>query len=104
MDILHFEKKGPLINTLEQFHIYSLWKENLHLNDIYTDIHNPIFNTIINHYKQHKKPTTTPHQQKLNTLRQQHNIDSQNSNHLSVLQEHTTLHNNIVNFHVYIST
>jgi hypothetical protein len=36
---------------LEQFHIFSLWKENLHLNDIYTDIHNPIFNTIINHYK-----------------------------------------------------
>jgi hypothetical protein len=51
MDILHFERKGPLINTLEQFHIYSLWKENLHFNDIYTDIHNPIFNTIINHYK-----------------------------------------------------
>jgi hypothetical protein len=53
MDILHFEKKGPLMNTLEQFHIYSynLWKENLHLNDIYTDIHNPILNTIINHYK-----------------------------------------------------
>jgi hypothetical protein len=48
MDILHFEKKGPLMNTLEQ---YSLWKENLQLNDIYTDIHNPIFNAIINHYK-----------------------------------------------------
>jgi hypothetical protein len=51
MDILHIEKKGPLMNTLEQFHIYSLWKENLQLNDIYTDIHNPIFNVIINHYK-----------------------------------------------------
>jgi hypothetical protein len=51
MDILHFEKKGPLMNTLEQFHIYSLQKENLHLNDIYTDIHIPVFNTIINHYK-----------------------------------------------------
>jgi hypothetical protein len=51
MDILHFEKKEPLMNTLEQFHIYSLWKENLHLNDIYTNIHNPIFNAIINHYK-----------------------------------------------------
>jgi hypothetical protein len=51
MDILHFEEKRPLMNTLEQFHIYSLWKENLHIYDIYTDIHNPIFNTIINHYK-----------------------------------------------------
>jgi hypothetical protein len=28
MDILQFEKKGPLMNTLEQFHIYSLWKQN----------------------------------------------------------------------------
>jgi hypothetical protein len=27
MDIQHFEKKGPLMNTLEQFHIYSLWKK-----------------------------------------------------------------------------
>jgi hypothetical protein len=34
---------------------------------------------------------------------QQHNTDSQNSNHLSVHQEHATLHNNIVNFRVYIS-
>jgi hypothetical protein len=30
-------------------------------------------------------------------------VDSQNSNHLSVLQEHTILHNNNFNFHVYIS-
>jgi hypothetical protein len=50
-DILYIEKKGPLMKTLEQFHIYSLWKENLQPNDIYTDIHNPIFNVIINHYK-----------------------------------------------------
>jgi hypothetical protein len=47
MDILHIEKKGPLMNTLEQFHIYNLWKENLHINDIYTGIHNSIFNVII---------------------------------------------------------
>jgi hypothetical protein len=50
-DILHIERKGPLMNTLEQFHTYSLWKENLQINDIYTDIHNPIFNVIIDHYK-----------------------------------------------------
>jgi hypothetical protein len=51
MDILHIEKKGPLMNTLEQFHTNSLWKESLHINDIYTDIHNPIFNVTIDHYK-----------------------------------------------------
>jgi hypothetical protein len=51
MDILQIKKKGPLMNTLEQFHIYNLWKENLHINDIYTDIYNPIFSVIIDHYK-----------------------------------------------------
>jgi hypothetical protein len=40
MDILHIEKKGPLMNTLEQFHIYNLWKEK-----------NVICSVIINHYK-----------------------------------------------------
>jgi hypothetical protein len=37
LNILHFEKKGPLMNSLEQFHIYRLSKDNLHLNDIHTD-------------------------------------------------------------------
>jgi hypothetical protein len=27
------------------------WKENLQINDIYTDIHSPIFNVIKDHYK-----------------------------------------------------
>jgi hypothetical protein len=46
-DILHFEKKGPLMNTLERFHIYKLSREGIHLNDTY----NPIFNLITKHYK-----------------------------------------------------
>jgi hypothetical protein len=79
------------MNTFEQFHIYSLWKDNLHHNDVYTDIHNPIFNTIINQYKQHKQPTTTPPPANIKNTLQQHNTDSQNSNHLSVLQEHTNI-------------
>jgi hypothetical protein len=51
LNILHFEKKGPLINTLKQFHIHKLSKDNLQLNDTYTDTYNPIFNLIITHYK-----------------------------------------------------
>jgi hypothetical protein len=51
LSILHVEKKGPLMNTLEQFHIYRLNKDNLHLNDTYTDTYNPIFNLITKHYK-----------------------------------------------------
>jgi hypothetical protein len=50
MDILHIERKGPLMNTLERFHIYSLSKENLQMHDTYTDMHNPIFNLIKEHY------------------------------------------------------
>jgi hypothetical protein len=51
MDIKHIEKNGQLMKTLEQFYIYSLWKENLQIIDIYTDIHNPIFNVMMDHYK-----------------------------------------------------
>jgi hypothetical protein len=100
MDILHIEKKGPLMN-IEQFHIYSLWKENLQINDIYTDIHNPIFNVITDHYKQHKNPTTTPHPHTLNT-RQQHNSDSPAVTTYP-FSKNIPSHNSLVNFHVYIS-
>jgi hypothetical protein len=51
MDILHIERKGPLMNTLERFHIYNLSKENVHMNDTYADIYNPIFDLITNYHK-----------------------------------------------------
>jgi hypothetical protein len=53
LDILHIEKKGPLMNTLKRFHIYKLSQENMQLSDTYTDIHNPIFNLITNYYKKY---------------------------------------------------
>jgi hypothetical protein len=36
MDILHFEKKGPLINTLEQFHIYTASRKKTYTLMTYT--------------------------------------------------------------------
>jgi hypothetical protein len=51
LNILHFEKKGPLMNSLEQFHIYRISKDNLLLNDTHTDTYNPIFNLITKYYK-----------------------------------------------------
>jgi hypothetical protein len=51
LNILHFKKKGPLMNSLEQFHIYRLGKDNLHLKVTHTDTYNPIFNLIIKYYK-----------------------------------------------------
>jgi hypothetical protein len=47
MDILQIAKKGKYINKLEKFYIYKTTKQNLQLNDTYTDIHNPIFDTLI---------------------------------------------------------
>jgi hypothetical protein len=60
MDILHIERKGPMINTWERYHIYNLYKENLHINDTYTDTHNSIFNVIRDHYGKFDCPATTP--------------------------------------------
>jgi hypothetical protein len=51
LNILHYEKKGPLMNTLERFHIHKLTKDGLQLNDTYADTHNPIFDLIATHYK-----------------------------------------------------
>jgi hypothetical protein len=57
LDILHIEKKGPLMNTLECFHIYKLSREGMHLNNTY----NPIFNLTAKHYKEyHTNPIPTP--------------------------------------------
>jgi hypothetical protein len=51
LNILHCEKNGPLMNSLEQFHIHRLTKDRLQLNDTYTDTYNPIFDLIATHYK-----------------------------------------------------
>jgi hypothetical protein len=50
MEVLQFEKKGQLINPWERFHIYKLSRDNLQMNDMYTDIHNPIFKLVNSHY------------------------------------------------------
>jgi hypothetical protein len=50
LDILHIERKGPLMNTLERFHIYKLSKENMHVKDTYGDMFNLIFNLITKYY------------------------------------------------------
>jgi hypothetical protein len=42
MKILHIEKEGQKLNTLEQFEIYKLTKKALQLNDTHTETHNPI--------------------------------------------------------------
>jgi hypothetical protein len=45
--ILHIEKKGQILDTCERFHIHEIGKQNLQLNDNFTETFNPIYNTII---------------------------------------------------------
>jgi hypothetical protein len=47
MKILHIEKKGPKLNTLERFHMYKMTKKGLQINDTFTDIHNPVSDVLI---------------------------------------------------------
>jgi hypothetical protein len=51
MTILHTEKKVEMLDTYERFHIYEISKQNLQLNDNFTETYNPIYNTIISTYQ-----------------------------------------------------
>jgi hypothetical protein len=44
LEVLHIQKKGRLLNTLEHFHMYNLSKQKLQMNETFTDTHNPTFN------------------------------------------------------------
>lgn len=46
LKILHIAHKGKYMNILENFHIYNLSTQELHLNDIHTDILNLIYDVI----------------------------------------------------------
>jgi hypothetical protein len=50
MEILHIEKKGHKLNTLERFVIYTLTKKSRQLNDTYTMMNNPIFDILMKTY------------------------------------------------------
>jgi hypothetical protein len=52
MKILCKNKKGRLLNTVEQFYIYINKKQNSHLNDIYSDNYNPIYDTLLSYTAQ----------------------------------------------------
>jgi hypothetical protein len=51
MKILQYEKEGPIMNTLEGFHVYNLSKQKPQMNDTCRDLHNPIFDLVSNRYK-----------------------------------------------------
>jgi len=55
MQPLQLHKKGPHLNTLEKFHIYTESKANNHLNDDHTITTNAIFDTLA-----HQPPAQIP--------------------------------------------
>jgi hypothetical protein len=47
METLYKGKNERLLNTVEQFYIYTNKKQNSLLNDIYSDNYNPIYDTLL---------------------------------------------------------
>jgi hypothetical protein len=47
MQVLHHCKKGPHLNTMEKFHIYTKYINGSHLNDEHTIFPNKIFDSLI---------------------------------------------------------
>jgi hypothetical protein len=45
MQILHYHKKGPHLNTMEKFHIYTEYLNGSHLNDEHTIFPKNIFDS-----------------------------------------------------------
>jgi hypothetical protein len=60
MKILHIEKKGKMLDTSEIFHIYEISKQNIQLNDNFTETYNPIYDLIIATYQNIGKEERQP--------------------------------------------
>jgi len=52
MNIIHYERKGKMLDTLEKFYIYRETKNGNQMNDRLTVPSNPIFETIVKHSPQ----------------------------------------------------
>jgi hypothetical protein len=55
MKILRIEKKSQILNTYERFHTYNVSKQNIQLNDTFTETYNPIYDTILSNFPIKKK-------------------------------------------------
>jgi hypothetical protein len=49
LTIIQHGRKGRRLNSLEQFYIYGLTREEIHLNDTYKHTRNPIFDLLHEH-------------------------------------------------------
>ena len=51
MDVVHYAKKGRMMDTLEKFHIYEVTQRDIQINDKLTIQRNPIFDTLVRHHQ-----------------------------------------------------
>jgi hypothetical protein len=51
MEISYIGKKGRVLDTHERFHIYEISKQNIQLNNNFTETFNPIYDAIIAAYQ-----------------------------------------------------
>lgn len=51
MDIIKTGKKGRHLNTLENYHIYKIRRNNLYMNNTHIEAHNPVFRTVQEFYQ-----------------------------------------------------
>jgi hypothetical protein len=88
VDVLRTHKKRKHLNTLQEYHIYNIRKNNLKINDTNIDTHNSIFRALqeINTRYQHTRPmsyiktepTTQKHSEQLHTTHKDKSTHQQN--------------------------
>jgi hypothetical protein len=61
MEIMHTERKGPKLSTLEQFCIHEITKKGMQIKDTLTDMYKPIFDTLIKYYIHYQGYPLLPH-------------------------------------------
>jgi hypothetical protein len=59
MQILRHHRKGPHLNTLERFHIYTEYITNNHINANQTICPNKVFDILLNAHSQKNPPPPT---------------------------------------------
>jgi len=60
MLVLHFQKKGIHLNTIEWFRIHAEYTAKNHLNDNYTVFHTAIFDTLLKTHPPHSWKAVIP--------------------------------------------
>ena len=50
MDVVHYARKGKMMDALERFHIYEVTQRGIQINKLTVQC-NPIFDTLVRHHQ-----------------------------------------------------